>query len=126
MTRERGVFYELHTNVHRTICFGDGSVVAIEACSSTVFECRMASIVPLTGLYYILKLQANIVSLSQWEGSSYHIVLDIGVLIIQEPGRKLLSQVKRSSTHLYMLELKIGHPVCLSTQSTEMAWCCHS
>jgi hypothetical protein len=86
----------------------------------------MASIVPLTGLYYILKLQAYIVSLSQWEGSSYHIVLDIGVLIIQEPGRKLLSQVKRSSTHLYMLELKIGHPVCLSTQSTEMAWCCHS
>jgi hypothetical protein len=117
MTRERGVFYRLHTNVHRTICFGDGSVVAIEACSSTVFECRMASIVPLTGLYYILKLQANIVSLSQWEGSGYHIVLDIGVLIIQ---------VKRSSTHLYMLELKIGRPVCLSTQSTEMAWCCHS
>jgi hypothetical protein len=52
--------------------------------------------------------------------------LDVGVLTIQEPGRKLLSQVKRSFTHLYMLELKIGLPVCLSIRSTEMAWRCHS
>jgi hypothetical protein len=49
-----------------------------------------------------------------------------GVLKIYEPGRKLLAPVKRSSSRLYLLELKIDQPVCLSARSKETAWRWHT
>jgi hypothetical protein len=52
--------------------------------------------------------------------------MDVGVLRIYEPGRKLLARVKRSSSRLYLLELKVDRPVCLSARSTETAWRWHA
>ena len=126
MTGERSTFSELDVNVHGTVRFGDGSVVAIEGCGSVVFNCKNGEHRALTGVYFIPRLQANIISLGQLEEGGCRIVLDAGVLSIHEPGGKLLTRVKRSPTRLYLLELNIGRPVCLSARSTETAWRWHS
>jgi len=67
MTGERSTFSELDVNVHGTVRFGDGSVVAIEGCGSVVFNCKNGEHRALTGVYFIPRLQANIISLGQLE-----------------------------------------------------------
>jgi hypothetical protein len=121
MTSARSAFAELDNNVHGTVRFGDGSVVEIEGRGSVVFSCKNGEHRAFTGVYYIPRLTADIISLGQLEEAGCRIVLDAGVLRIYEPGLKLLARVKRSSTRLYLLELKIGRPVCLSARSTEAA-----
>ena len=123
MTGARETFAELDTNVHGIVHFGDGSVVEIEGRGSIVFICRNGEHRALTGVCFLLRLTANIISLGQLEEAGCRIVLDSGVLKIFEPSRRLLARVKRSVTRLYTLELNIGRPLCLSTRSEEASWC---
>jgi hypothetical protein len=126
MTGARSAFAELDTNIHGTVRFGDGSVVEIEGRGSVVFTCKGGEHRALTGVYYIPRLTADIISLGQLEEAGCRIVMDVGVLRIYEPGRKLLARVKRSSSRLYLLELKVDRTVCLSTRGTEKAWWWHA
>jgi hypothetical protein len=114
MTGARSAFAELDTNIHGTVRFGDGSVVEIEGRGSIVFTCKGGEHRALTGVYYIPRLTADIISLGQLEEAGCRIVVDAGVLRIYEPGHKLLARVKRSSSRLYLLGLKVNRPVCLS------------
>lgn len=114
MTSARVAFSELDTNICGTVRFDDGSMVEIEGCGSIVFSCKNGEHCTLTGVYYILSLTANIISLGQLDEAGCQIINDDGILKIYELGRKLLAHVKSSLTHLYLLELKIGCPVCLS------------
>jgi hypothetical protein len=101
-------------------------VVEIEGRGSVVFTCKGGEHRALAGVYYILRLTADIISLGQLEEAGCRIVMDASVLRIYEPGRKLLARVKRSSSRLYLLELKVDWPVCLSARSTETAWQWHA
>jgi hypothetical protein len=101
-------------------------VVEIEGRGSIVFTCKNGEHRVLTGVYYIPRLTADIISFGQLEEVGCRIVMDAGVLKIYEPGHKLLAWVKRSSTRLYLLELKIGQSVCLSARITEAAWQWHA
>ena len=63
MTGCRDAFAELDSKVCGNVRFGDGSVVEIEGHGSIVFVCKNGEHQALTGVYYIPKLKANIISL---------------------------------------------------------------
>ncbi|XP_062217702.1 uncharacterized protein LOC133917893 [Phragmites australis] len=52
--------------------------------------------------------------------------INAGLLRIFDQQRQLLVKVQRSATRLYILEMSIGKPVCLSARSTEAAWRWHA
>ncbi|WVZ61596.1 hypothetical protein U9M48_011448 [Paspalum notatum var. saurae] len=126
MTGERGFFSELDTGVHRTVRFGDGSVVGIEGCGTVLFKCKTGEHQALTGVYHIPCLTANIVSLEQLEGDGYKILMDCGSLKIWDAQRRLLAKVARAANNLYTLNLDIGKPVCLAAQGSSAAWRWHA
>jgi hypothetical protein len=69
MTGSWNVFTELNTEVTRTIKFGDWSMVAIEGKGTVLFACKTGEHSRLDGVYYILCLTMNIVSIgvrSKW------------------------------------------------------------
>jgi hypothetical protein len=122
MTGERSFFSELDTGVHRTVRFGDGSVVAIEGRGTILFKLKSGEHQELAGVYYIPKLTANIVSLGQLDEDAYKILIEHGVLRIWDRRRRLLAKVPRSPNRLYILTLAIDRPVCLAARSSEVAW----
>jgi len=126
MTGCRDAFAELDSKVCGNVWFGDGSVVEIEGRGSIVFVCKNGEHRALTGVYYIPKLKANIISLGQLEETGCRVVLDSGVLTIHDPSRRLLAKVTRSPARLYHLRLNIGRPVCLSARASEQAWLWHT
>jgi hypothetical protein len=63
MTGVRTVFSEIDLKVHGTVRFGDGSVTNIEGRDTILIKCKTGGHKALTGVYYIPRLKANIVSL---------------------------------------------------------------
>jgi transposase InsO family protein/ribosomal protein L15 len=126
MTDLRAVFSETDLRVHDTIRFGDGSVANIEGCSSILVKCKISGHKALTGVYYIPRLTANIISLGQLEEAAYRIVLHDGFLRLWDRGETLVAKMKRASNKLYILYLDVDRPVCLATQGTSPAWRWHS
>jgi hypothetical protein len=126
MTGERSAFSQLDNIVCGTVRFGDGSVAEIEGSGTIVFSCKNGEHRALTGVYYLPRLTANIISVGQLDESGCRINIEDGILRIFEQGRKLLARVKRSPSRLYILDLKIGRPVCLSAKSEEAAWRWHA
>jgi pantoate kinase len=126
MTGARGAFAELDRGIHGTVRFGDSFVVEIEGRGTVIFNCKNGEDSALTGVYYIPRLTADIISLGQLEEAGCRIIMDADVLKIFELGRKLLARLVRSPTRLYLLKLDIGHSMCLSARSTEAAWRWHA
>lgn len=126
MTGARSAFSELDGNVHCTVRFGDGSVAEIEGTDTIIFTCKNDEHWALTGVYYLPRLTANIISVGQLDEAGCRIEVEHGILKIHEPSNKLLARVQRSSMRLYLLDLNIGRPVCLSVKSEEEAWRWHT
>jgi hypothetical protein len=62
MTRSRPVFSELDHSIVGTVRFGDGSVVKIEDCGTVLFTCKTGEHKRLTGVYFIPRLDTNLIS----------------------------------------------------------------
>jgi hypothetical protein len=80
MTGVRAVFSEIDLRVHGTVRFGDGSVINIVGRDTILIKCKTGGLKALTGVYYIPRLKANIISLVQMEEAGYKIVLESGFL----------------------------------------------
>jgi nitrogen fixation protein len=83
----------------------------------------------LTNVYYIPKLQSNIISLGQLEESGCKVVLEDGWLQIfdrVDQGRKRIVNAPRTSNRLYKLQIKPTTPVSLMLTVTDTAWLWHS
>jgi hypothetical protein len=80
----------------------------------------------LAGVYLILWLTANIVSLDQLEEDGCQILLFGGFLKIWDRKGVLLAKVGHTVNRLYMLELNVVQPMCLATQGSSMAWRWHA
>jgi hypothetical protein len=59
-------------------------------------------------MYYIPKLTANIVSVGRIDEDGYQILIGGGELVITEPEGKLLAKVSRTSSHLYLLIVRLS------------------
>jgi hypothetical protein len=126
MTGVREAFSELNTKVQGTVRFGDGSVTDIEGRGTVLFKCKAGGHKAPTGVYYIPRLTANIISLGQMDEDGYKILLQDGTLKIWDAHGCLLAKVERSADRLYLLTLNIGNPVCLAAQGSSTAWRWHA
>ena len=73
MTGAKSAFSELDSGIRRTVKFGDGSVVEIEGHDTILFVGKGGNHHKLTGVYFIPRLKANIVSLGQLDKAGCHI-----------------------------------------------------
>jgi uncharacterized membrane protein YgcG len=121
MTGVRAVFSEIDLRVHDTVCFGDGSVTNIEGRGTILIKYKTGGHKALIVVYYIPRLKAIIVSLSQMEEARYKIVLESGFLKLWNRAGTLAAKVKHGASRLYVLHLDVDRLVCLAAQGTSSA-----
>jgi hypothetical protein len=126
MTGIKEVFADLDLCVISTVRFGDDSVVRIEGCGTILFACKNGEHRPLTNVYYILRLTANIVRCGQLDEDGFQIYIEDGVMRIRDELRRLLAKIRHSVGRLYVLDLTIARLVCLAVCAGEDAWRWHA
>ena len=65
MTGDRSAFAELDTSIIGTVKFGDGSRVNICGQGTVLFVCKSGKHQAIAGVYYIPRLNTQIISLGQ-------------------------------------------------------------
>nr|CAB3459387.1 unnamed protein product [Digitaria exilis] len=115
MSGSRAAFSELDGRVVGTVRFGDGSVVNIEGRGTVLFACKNGKHKQLDGVYYIPRLDTNLISIH----------IEHGLMRIRDEQKRLLARVRRSSNLLYKMHLNIARPVCLTANRTDEAWRWH-
>jgi transposase InsO family protein len=125
MSGSHAAFSELDHGVVGTVRFRDGSMVKIEDRGVVLFFCKNGEHCSLNGVYYISSLDTNLISVGQLDEEGYDIHVKVGVMRIRNKQNRLLAQVRRSPSRLYTICLNITHPVCLTTQKADTAWCWH-
>jgi transposase InsO family protein len=101
-------------------------VTNIEGRGTILIKCKTGGHKALTGVYYIPRLKANIVSLGQMEEAEYKIVLESSFLKLSNRAGTLAAKVKRGASRLYVLHLDVDRSVCLAAQGMSSAWRWHS
>jgi hypothetical protein len=122
MPRSRDVFSELDHGVVGTVRFGDGSVVKIEGRGVVLFSCKNGEHRRLNVVYYIPRLDTNLISVGQLDEEGYDIHVKHGVMQIHDEQSHLLARVQRSPSRLYTLRLNIARPVCLTARKADTVW----
>ena len=120
MTGDKSAFSEIDSGIRGTVKFSDGSVVEIEGHGTTLFVGKGGNHHKLTGVYFIPRLKANIVSLGQLDKAGCHISIKRGLLRIRDDRRRLLTQVRCTTNCLYILKLEIEQPVNFSAKYRKM------
>ena len=126
MTQARSAFSKLDSGICGTMKFGDNFVVEIEGRDTILFVDKGGEHRKLTGVYFILRLKANLVSLGQLDEVGCFISFECRLLKICNDRQRLLAQVRHTTNHLYILELEIEQPVSLSTRTKELDWRWHA
>ncbi|XP_020407206.1 glycerophosphodiester phosphodiesterase GDPDL7-like isoform X1 [Zea mays] len=126
MTGSRAAFADLDTAVSGSVWFGDDSMAEIEGRGTVLFKCKNGEHRSFTGVYYIPRLTANIVSLGQLEEADYDVHLRRGGMEIREPEGRLLARIPRAGNRLYVLNVDVARPVCLAARGEESAWRWHA
>ena len=84
MIGAKSTFFELDSGIRGTAKFGEGSVVEIEGRDTILFVGKGGKHNKLTGVYFIPRLKANIVSLGQLDKAGCHISIKRGLLRIRD------------------------------------------
>jgi hypothetical protein len=100
-------FIHIDTVICGTVKFGDGSEVVIEGSDTVLFVGKTGEHLPLIGVYFILRLTTNIISLGQLDEGGCDIHTKDGVLQIRDDKGRLIARVQRSTNRLYLLRVKI-------------------
>jgi hypothetical protein len=116
MTGRNDVFSHLDRAMRDLVKFGDGSVVAIHGCGTVIFSGRNGEHKALDGVYYIPKPCNSIISVGQLDESSSKIHIKDGVLQIHDRESRLLARVPCSGNRLYVLQLEVARPFCLTVR----------
>ena len=84
MTGARSAFFELDSEIRETVKFGDGSVIEIERRDTILYVDKGGEHCKLTDVYFIPRLKANLVSLSQIDKADCYISIEHGLLKIYD------------------------------------------
>ena len=90
-----------------------------------LFEGKTGDHLPLTRVYFILRLTTNIISLNQLNEGGCNVHAKHGVPWICDDKERLVARVKCSANQLYLLHVKIGWPLCVATHVSDSAWLWH-
>ncbi|CAO2175939.1 unnamed protein product [Urochloa humidicola] len=122
MTGSRAAFVDLDSGISGTVRFGSGSVITIEGCGTVVLTCKNGKHRALDNVYYLLRLTTHIISIEQLDELEFQVQIEDGVMCIWDEHHRLLAKVCRSSSFLYILDIKLARPVCLAAHVGEDAW----
>ena len=67
----RSAFFELDSRICGMVKFSDGSIIEIEWRGTILFVSKGVEHLKLTGVYFIPRLKANLVSLGQLDEADY-------------------------------------------------------
>jgi hypothetical protein len=126
MTGSQEAFASIDAGTTGTVRFGDGSVVRIEGRGTMLYQCKTGEHHALPNVYFIPRLDTNIISVGQLDEDGHEVKIHRGVLQIREEDGRLLARILRGPTRLYMLELCIARPVCLTARTGDEAWRWHA
>jgi hypothetical protein len=126
MTGCRAAFSDLDTSVTGNVRLGDGSIVPIEGCSTVLFTCKNGEHRTLANTYFLPRLAANIVSIGQLHKTGFQVLVEDGIMRVRDEQWHLLTQIPRSPGRLYVLDIKLARPVCLTARAGEDAWRWHA
>jgi hypothetical protein len=119
------VLSDLDRNVTGMVRFGDGSVVKIEGRGTVLFSCKNGDHRQLNGVYFIPRLDTNLISVGQLDEEGHDVHIRHRVMQICDKQRRLLARVRRSPTRVYTIRLDIARPICLAARRTDEAWRWH-
>lgn len=77
-------------------------------------------------VYYISRLMANIISVSQLDEMRYDICIKEGVMSRCEPSGQLRARVEHVRNWLYLLTVSVAQLVCLAEHGKESVWHWHA
>jgi hypothetical protein len=126
MTGCRAAFSDLDTSVTGNVRLGDGSIVPIEGRSTVLFTCKNGEHRTLANTYFLPWLAANIVSIGQLHKTGFQVLVEDGIMRVRDEQWRLLTQIPRSPGRLYVLDIKLARPVCLTARPGEDAWRWHA
>jgi hypothetical protein len=118
MTGDQSTFTKIDRKVHDTMA-------NIKGRGTFLSKCKTGDHKLLAGVYLILHLTANIVSLGQLEEDGHKIVMHVSFIKIWDHHGRAMAKVKRAMNMLYMIQLDIDQPVYLATQGDSPAWRWH-
>lgn len=96
-------------------------MVPIEGKGNIVFVGSGGEHRVFTGVFYIPKMTTNILSLGQLDEEGCAINIHSGTMTLRDEHLKLLARIPRSSSRLYVLELRTTQPVCMAAHGMEAA-----
>jgi hypothetical protein len=114
-------FASIDTGITCIVRFGDGSIVRIEGRGTILYQCKTDEHRALPNVYFIPRLDTNIMSVGQLDEDDHEVKIHRGVMQIREDGGWLLARIMRGPTCMYMLELNIIQPVGLSARTGDSA-----
>ena len=127
MTGDRAAFAELDTSIIGTVKFGDGSRVEICGQGTVLFVCKTGEHRVVTGVYYIPRLNTQIISLGQFDENGCQVLIEDGILRVRDRERQLLIKVRREPNRMYKLHARVAQPVCLVVGTgDDPAWTWHA
>jgi hypothetical protein len=92
---------------------------------TVLLSCKNREHWSLPNVYFLHRLTANIISVSQLDEGEHQVLVD-GIMHIRDEDRRLLIRILRGLGRLYVLDATIARPVCLVARSDEDAWIWHA
>ncbi|KAI0515512.1 hypothetical protein KFK09_008177 [Dendrobium nobile] len=126
MTGDKEKFIDLNEGVYGKVKLGDGSLVKIQGKGTVLLQCKTGEHKRLSDVYYIPMLCNNIISLGQLTEQGCKAVMQGEQLFLFDKQGSKLAEVQKNSNWLYLLNLKIGRPICLSASLKIDAWLWHA
>jgi hypothetical protein len=73
-------------------------------------------------VYFIPKLNTNIINVGQLDEIGFQTIIEGGVMKIRDIECRLLANVLQTSNQLYVLDVDVARPVCLTARGSDDAW----
>jgi transposase InsO family protein len=121
----REFFTELDFDVWGPVKFGDASGVEIKGVGSIILAGVSGEHRLLTEVCYIPTLRNSIISLGQLDEGGSCVEIKDGVMRIWDRHRSLLVKLTIGTNQLYVLNVQVAQPLCLTARPDNKAWQWH-
>jgi transposase InsO family protein len=99
--------------------------VEIKGVGSVIFTAESVEHRLLTRVYYIPALRNSIISLGQLDESGSRVEIKDEVMRIWDRHHRILAKVTRGTNRLYVLNVQVAQPLCLTARWDDEAWQWH-
>ncbi|KAL0427280.1 UNVERIFIED_CONTAM: Retrovirus-related Pol polyprotein from transposon TNT 1-94 [Sesamum latifolium] len=125
MCGQKDQFVKLDEKVRGNIFFGDSSNIHIEGKGTILISTKDGNHKLISDVYYVPKLESNILSLGQFLENGYKVLMKDNCLWWRDRNTKLLAKVVMSKNRMLKLNIKTVEAKCLKVHVQDVAWQWH-